>query len=214
LTSSGDGLSTTEAASGSRKSIFATARVYPGADFGTPGLGTVGVPMSRRYPKVPVWLLLALAGVTVALLPWTAYLSQTLPAEHVTRHWDVLWSGFDLFEALALGATALALAKRSPLASPLAAVGGTALLSDGWFDTVTARGSAELRVALFMLLAELPLAGACWWIAYAWARPVSAAGRASAAAPRPRARRAPRGEGRAVLRTRGSGAPSEGRTSR
>jgi hypothetical protein len=168
----------------------------------------------RRARRERAWLLLALAGVTVALVPWTAYLSQTLPARHVTHHWDVLWSGFDLFEALALGATALALARRSPRVSPLAAVAGTALLSDAWFDSVTAQGRGELRLSLLMLVVELPLAGACFWVAFAGARPVSAAGPVFEAGLRPRARRDRRGGGRAAPRRADSAAPSEERTSR
>jgi hypothetical protein len=167
-----------------------------------------------RKRSVPIWLLLALAGVTIGLLPWTAYLSQTLPAKYETQHWDILWAGFDLFEALALGATAVALARRSPLASPLAAIGGTVLLLDAWFDTITARGGGELRLALLMLLGELPLAAGCYWVAFAGAAPLNAARPAFEAAPRPRAQPDPPAAGRGVLRRTGSAAPSEGRTSR
>ena len=61
------------------------------------------------------WLLLILGGVVLALFPWTAYLTSTLPAEHVTHHWDVAWVGFDLFLAAALAATLRR--RRSPLAA-------------------------------------------------------------------------------------------------
>jgi hypothetical protein len=148
----------------------------------------------RRPPRAPHWLLLAFAGVTVGLLPWTVYLSQTLPARHVTRHWDLLWPGFDLFEALALGGTAVALARRSLWLSPVAAVAGTALLSDAWFDTVTAPPGGELRLALLLLLAEVPLAAACFWLAYAGLRRLSAEAPASKADPQPTAQPGRRAE--------------------
>jgi hypothetical protein len=155
----------------------------------------------RRPPRAPLWLLLALAAVAVGLVPWTAYLSQTLLTRHVTRHWDLLWPGFDLFEALALGATAVALARRSSWLSPVAAVAGTALLSDAWFDTVTAGAGGELRLALLLLLAELPLAAACFWLAYARLRRLSAGAQASTAGPPPTARPARPVKGRQRART-------------
>jgi hypothetical protein len=161
----------------------------------------------HRRPRAPLWLLLALAGVAVGLLPWTAYLSQTLPARHVTHHWDVLWPGFDLFEALALGGTAVAVARSSAWLSPVAAVAGTALLSDAWFDAVTARGG-ELRLALLMLLVEVPLAAACYWLAFSAAEPASEAGLPPTATPDRL------GRSRAAPRRADSAAPSEGRTSR
>jgi len=58
--------------------------------------------------------MLLLGLVVVGLLPWTAYLSTSLPGEHVTQHWDLAWAGFDLFEAALLAATLLALIRRWP----------------------------------------------------------------------------------------------------
>src|ERR671934_5495 len=82
---------------------------------------------SIRRTRLP--LLLVLGAVAVALFPWTAYLSATLPSRHVAHHWDIVWVGFDLFEALALAATVIALARCSPRIALIAAVAGTALLS-------------------------------------------------------------------------------------
>ena len=41
-----------------------------------------------RLRRIRVWLLLIVGGVAVALLPWTAYLSATLPSKQLTEHWD------------------------------------------------------------------------------------------------------------------------------
>src|SRR5439155_246279 len=60
-----------------------------------------------RLRRARLWLLFVLGGLAIALFPWTAYLSATLPSEHVTHHWQVAWAGFDLFEASALVATAV-----------------------------------------------------------------------------------------------------------
>ena len=98
----------------------------------------------HRLRKGRTWLLLILGGVVVALFPWTAYLTSTLPGEHVTHHWDLAWAGFDPFEAAALAATLVAVVRRSHRLAVLAAVAGTALLCDAWFDLITAEPEREL----------------------------------------------------------------------
>lgn len=163
---------------------------------------------SIRRTRLP--LLLVLGAVAVALFPWTAYLSATLPSRHVAHHWDIVWVGFDLFEALALAATVIALARCSPRIALLAAVAGTALLSDAWFDLSTAEPGHALRWALLeALVGELPLAALCFWISFeaSGGAPVSAAG------PRPTAPPDRLAAGSARARTSGSAASSEERTS-
>jgi len=120
-----------------------------------------------RLRRTRLWLLLVLGGVAIALFPWTAYLSATLPSEHVTHHWQVAWAGFDLFEAVALVGTVMAILRRSVFVTVLASVAGTALLCDAWFDLVTAEPGREFGWALlFALVGELPLAALCFWIAF------------------------------------------------
>jgi hypothetical protein len=120
-----------------------------------------------RLRRARLWLLFVLGGLAIALFPWTAYLSATLPSEHVTHHWQVAWTGFDLFEASALVATVVALLRRSVFVTVFASVAGTALLCDAWFDLVTAQPGRELGWALlFALVGELPLAALCFWIAF------------------------------------------------
>ena len=165
-----------------------------------------------------LWLLLVLGLVAIGLFPWTAYLSATLPSKHITHHWQVAWTGFDLFEAAALVATFVAMLKRSPLVTIVASVAGTALLCDAWFDLVTAKAGREFYSALFFaLVAELPLAALCFWIAFEVGEVVDAivaANPVSAAGPPPTGQPDQPVESRAGARTRGSEAPSEGRTSR
>jgi hypothetical protein len=120
-----------------------------------------------RLRRARLWLLLVLGGLAIALFPWTAYLRATLPSDHVTHHWQVAWVGFDLFEALALAATVLAMVRRSVFVTVFASVAGTALLCDAWFDLVTAQPGREFGWALlFALVGELPLAALCFWIAF------------------------------------------------
>jgi len=89
-----------------------------------------------RLRKIRVWLLLIVGGVAVGLLPWTAYLSASLPSQHLANHWDIAWAGLDLFEATALVALFVAVVRRSAFVPMLAAVGGTALVCDAWFDVM------------------------------------------------------------------------------
>src|SRR4026208_1587591 len=182
--SSGLGLPVTSAASGSRKSIFATAGSIPTAAFGHLACGhNAGVPVLDHLGGARTWLLLLLSAVALALLPWTAFLTATLPGEHLAHHWDLVWAGFDVFEAASLGATLVALLRRLPQLPPFAAVpgpprgapwrapprprpqlplfaavAGTALLCDAWFDLLTASPGNDLRWSLIeAFVAGLPL---------------------------------------------------------
>jgi hypothetical protein len=151
------------------------------------------------------WLLIVLGGVAIGLLPWSAYLSLTLPSTHVTEHWQIAWVGLDLFEAAALVATFVAILRRSPAVAILASVAGTALLLDAWFDITTASPGNDLTWAVvFALVGELPLAALCFWLAIEVEGVTGAIARerrAWAADPRPTAPPAPPAEGRQRART-------------
>jgi hypothetical protein len=159
----------------------------------------------ERLRRARRWLLFLLGGVAVALLPWTAYLSATLPSEHVAHHWRVAWIGLDLAEAAALVATFVALLRKSPAVTVLASIAGTLLVCDAWFDVVTAEPGGELAWALvFALLAELPLAALCFWVAFEVGEVVGAIvaeERASAPGPPPTGQPARRAEDRPRART-------------
>jgi hypothetical protein len=169
----------------------------------------------RRSRRV---LLFIVGGVAVALLPWTAYLSVTLSSKHVTDHWDVVWAGLDLFEASTLVALFVAVIRRSEFVPVFAAVAGTALLCDAWFDVMTAGPGADLDWALIeAFVAELPLAALCYWLAFEASEAIglsAAIGSAWAAAPRPTSQPDPPAEGPEPARRAGTEAPSAGRTSR
>jgi hypothetical protein len=169
-----------------------------------------------RLRRIRVPLLLVIGGVAVALLPWTAYLSATLPSRHLTEHWDVAWAGLDLFEATSLVLLFVAIARRSPFVPMFAAIAGTALLCDAWFDLTTS-GSGFYWALVEALFAELPLAALCFWIAFEVSEVIglSAEARsASAAAPRPTSQPDRPAAGQEPARRAGTEAPSGGRTSR
>src|SRR5262249_7017097 len=103
--------------------------------------------------------------IAVLLVPWTLWLTFTLPTRHLTHNYRLAWVGFDVFLAAAFGATAIAALRASEWLQPLAALTGTMLLCDAWFDVVTSSGGDEIgRAVLEALLAELPLAALCAWI--------------------------------------------------
>ncbi|HKB94125.1 MAG TPA: hypothetical protein VKC62_07850 [Gaiellaceae bacterium] len=141
-------------------------------------------------PTVPRWVASLLALVALFLVPWTLWLTFTLPSRHVSDRYDLAWVGFDVALAAAFGATASAAVRRSRWLVTFAAVTGTMLVCDAWFDIVTSHGGDEMVVAVVeAVFGELPLAALCGWIVYdverfeatvsRWRRPTPAARRAA-----------------------------------
>jgi hypothetical protein len=132
-----------------------------------------GEPFPGEQPKDPIriplprWMTLLLALVAVGLVPWILYLTFTLPSRHVTFHYDLAWIGFDIALAASFVATAWATLRGSHWLVPLAAVTGTMLVCDAWFDVVTSQNGSEMWEAIAeAVLAELPLAAVCGFIVY------------------------------------------------
>jgi hypothetical protein len=112
------------------------------------------------------WPAALLAVAALVLIPWAIALGQMLPSKHVADHWDAAWTGFDVILAVSLLATAFASLRRRDLVRGLAAVSGTLLLCDAWFDVLTASGGTDLEVAVLLaVFGELPLAVVCFLLA-------------------------------------------------
>lgn len=121
------------------------------------------LPEPNQVP-LPRWVTPVLTLTAAGLLPWTLYLTFTLPERHVSQHYDLAWVGFDIALASAFAATAWCAVRSSQWLVPLAAASGTMLVCDAWFDVVTAgRGDIGEAVAE-AVLAELPLAVVCAFI--------------------------------------------------
>jgi len=119
-----------------------------------------------RIP-LPGWMTLLLGLVAVGLVPWILYLTFTLPSRHITFHYDLAWIGFDVALLASFAATAWATFRSSQWLVPLAAVTGTMLVCDAWFDVVTSQSGSEMWEAIAeAVLAELPLAAICGFIVY------------------------------------------------
>ena len=103
----------------------------------------------------------------IFLVPWSLYLTFTLPSRDVTFHYDLAWVGFDVALATAFAATTWAAVRGSEWLVPLAAATGTMLCCDAWFDIVTSQaGFAFFEAIAEAAVAELPLAALCGFIVY------------------------------------------------
>jgi hypothetical protein len=135
-----------------------------------------GLRSGRGRWLVPPWIAPAFFLCALILVVWAGFLILTLPRNYTANHWQVAWGGFDIGLGAALVATAVAVLRRSPFAEVAAAVSGTLLLCDAWFDLVTSSTTGELvQAALEAALVELPLAALCFWMAINLARAVEVA---------------------------------------
>ena len=122
--------------------------------------------LDGRVP-IPAWVAILLGAVGVALVPWTLWLTFSLPSRHTTEHYDLAWVGFDVALATAFVVTAFAVIRGSDWLEVSAAVMGTLLVCDAWFDVVTSTGGSEkIEAVLEACFAELPLAAICAWIVW------------------------------------------------
>lgn len=118
---------------------------------------------TRIVPRWIGWLVIA-AGLL--MLPWVAGLAVILPTRHEAAHYRASWIGFDLALCGMLIRTGWLAQKGREHIELSAAVTGTLLLVDAWFDVVTADSHGELVLALALAIGgELPLAVFCLWIA-------------------------------------------------
>jgi predicted branched-subunit amino acid permease len=114
-------------------------------------------------------LVFGVAGI--ALLPWTVWLSASLPPHHRSANWDLAWSGFDSALAVLFLATAFAAWRRRAWLPAVAAATGALLIADAWFDVLLESRSDDRAVALVeAFAAELPLAALCFAVAYLTSR--------------------------------------------
>ena len=149
-----------------RREITRPGYNVPMRDLGEPFIDDTTSEESVRIP-LPRWVTLLLGVVAIGLVPWVFYLTYALPSRHVTFHYDLAWVGFDIALTVSFAATAWAAFRGSQWLVPLAAVTGTMLVCDAWFDVVTSQTGGEMWEAIAeAALAELPLAALCGFIVY------------------------------------------------
>jgi hypothetical protein len=110
------------------------------------------------YLPVPLWVGAVYGLFCVVLIPWTLYLSATLPTHETAAHWDTTWVGLDMAIIVALLFTALLTYRRSRWVVVASTITGSFLFVDSWFDVTSARTGAEFHQALLLaLFIELPI---------------------------------------------------------
>ena len=120
-----------------------------------------------EHVPLPWWVPPLFGAAALILVPWTLWLTLSLPARHVTYHYDLAWVVFDAALATAFAATAFAAVRRSQWLVPLAAATATMLVCDAWFDVSTSAGGDDLAEAILeAVFVELPLAAICGFIVY------------------------------------------------
>jgi hypothetical protein len=111
------------------------------------------------YPALPRWVAGVYGLLALITIPWTLYLAVTLPTRHLSRHWDISWVGLDLAIVLMLSLNTLFSYFESKWLVMSATATTTLLLTDAWFDVMSARAGRPFMEALVLaLLIELPLA--------------------------------------------------------
>ena len=124
------------------------------------------LPDPEQVP-MPAWVTPVLSLAALALVPWTLWLTFSLPMQRVAHNYDIAWVGFDIALLAAFAATSWAAYRGSHWLVPLAAALGTMLICDAWFDVITAHGGDErLESLLSAAFVELPLAAICAYIVY------------------------------------------------
>src|SRR5690349_5707322 len=81
-------------------------------------------------------LSLFLGAAAVGLVPWIAYLAQTLPERYDTAHWRTAWVGFDVALLCCFASAAWLGRRRHRAAAPLLVATAALLCCDAWFDIV------------------------------------------------------------------------------
>lgn len=113
----------------------------------------------RMYPRLPSWVAILYAGLAVILVPWTAYLGNTLPVHHLSSHWDISWVGLDVAIASLLILNAVFSYRGSKWLVISASFTTALLCTDAWFDVMSAHSGAPFQQALASaVFVELPLA--------------------------------------------------------
>lgn len=111
------------------------------------------------YPALPRWIAAAYALLVLITIPWTVYLGLTLPTRHLSHHWDAAWVGLDIAIALVLVLNAIFSYFESRWLILSATATTTLLITDAWFDVMTARiGRPLLESLASAIFIEIPLA--------------------------------------------------------
>lgn len=113
---------------------------------------------------LPRWVVTFFVGGAVVLIPWIVLMFTVPQVVNVSRRWELVWGGFDCFLVLGFAVTAFRLITRSPRGAVTAAMTGTMLLVDAWFDVLTTHRGGQIISILMAVFAEIPCALICFYV--------------------------------------------------
>jgi len=117
--------------------------------------------------RIPPFNVIFFIFGSIITVPWTIYLSQSLPTRHTFRHWDIAWVGLDILLIASLLITGVLTYLKSLWVVIAASATSMLLLIDAWFDLTGAHKGLELHEAeAAALLFELPIAIISLHVAY------------------------------------------------
>jgi hypothetical protein len=124
-----------------------------------------GSPIDQTNRRIRFTKLMLVA--TLLLIPWTILLGFTLPRNYEAVRWGAVWVGFDVVLAAWLAVTAWAAWRRRQIVIVAALVTATLLLTDVWFDVLTASPRNDLLVSIATaVFGNIPLATLLLVVAY------------------------------------------------
>jgi len=126
--------------------------------------------MNHKYKisiNIPSWAAIFYIIISIGMIPCVLYLAISLPADHTTRNWDIIWVGLDIAEIASLLATAWLVKMKSIYVILFAIITGTLFLMDAWFDILSYHvGSRGFDTAVLMAtFGELPLSALSYLLA-------------------------------------------------
>ena len=124
----------------------------------------MALPLRQHLPRDPLLTLLASAALLETA--WTIYIGWRLPRHYVANHWDLAWVGLDVAQIVMLLLAAWAAWRGRAVLILFAAVAGTLLLVDAWFDVTTARHGGFVESLVFAVAIEIPSAAFLFWITW------------------------------------------------
>jgi hypothetical protein len=127
--------------------------------------GTAEGTLPPGNSRIVRWAGPVFAVCALALIPWIVYLWGSLPERQISHHYNAAWVGYDVFEMLALAATAYCAFRRSGYLAVAATAASTLLVIDAWFDVLTSPRHERWQSIVLAALVELPLAFVCGWLA-------------------------------------------------
>jgi DNA-binding transcriptional ArsR family regulator len=98
-------------------------------------------------------------GAAVLLPPWIVYLAVSLPDQHDSEQWKLVWVGFDIALLGCLVAAGWLGVRRRRRAVPVLVATATLMLCDAWFDVTLGWHSPDWWTSVLMAgVVEVPLA--------------------------------------------------------